>query len=77
MKRLQARGLAALCILACAGSLAAVPQTPVRPVIDTLHGASLTDPYRWLEGDERGEITAEVIAWTERQNAHTLSLIHI
>ena len=75
MKRPQARRLAALCILACAGSLAAVPQTPVRPVTDTLHGASLTDPYRWLEGDERGEITAEVIAWTERQNAHTREVL--
>ena len=56
---------------ALALALAEVPQTIQRPVTSTLHGTELVDPYRWLEGDEQGEITDEVAAWTDQQNAHT------
>jgi prolyl oligopeptidase len=43
------------------------PETPVVPVVDTLHGEAIADPYRWLE-DGRDEA---VRAWTARQNALT------
>ena len=69
------RAAAALCVLLSAGALAGVPQTPQRPVVETLHGTRLVDPYRWLEGDQRGEITPEVSAWTDRQNAHTREVL--
>lgn len=41
------------------------PETPRRPVEETLHGETILDPYRWLEGDDD-----EVAAWTDAQNAH-------
>ncbi|MEM0984088.1 MAG: prolyl oligopeptidase family serine peptidase [Planctomycetota bacterium] len=52
------------------------PQTAQRPVTDVLHGEELTDPYRWLEGDNSdpavmGKPTEEVGAWTDLQNAYT------
>lgn len=45
------------------------PATPARPVVDTLHGMSLTDPYRWLE-DNKNE---EVIKWTRAQHDAALA----
>ena len=56
------------------------PATRVDPVTETLHGVALTDPYRWLEGDnanpERmGQVTPEVAAWTDAQNAHTRAVL--
>jgi prolyl oligopeptidase len=40
-----------------------------------VHGTQVVDPYRWLEGDnsdpERmGQVTPEVAAWTDAQNAY-------
>ncbi len=49
----------------------AYPPTPARAVTDTLHGATLVDPYRWLENGE----SAEVEAWTEVQNGFTRSVL--
>jgi len=40
------------------------PATPSRPVTETVHGTTLTDPYRWLE-DNKSE---EVIKWTRAQH---------
>ncbi|MBM5810878.1 MAG: S9 family peptidase [Gammaproteobacteria bacterium] len=56
------------------------PATRIEPVRETLHGVEVVDPYRWLEGDnanpERmGEVTPEVAAWTDAQNAYTRSLL--
>ncbi len=59
----------------CAGKPVAVPATAVRPVTETLHGRRIVDPYRWLEGDEQGKMTAEVAAWTDAQNAYTRSVL--
>lgn len=57
-----------------------VPPTRVEPVTETLHGVEVTDPYRWLEGDnsdpERmGRPTPEVTAWTDAQNAYTRAVL--
>jgi prolyl oligopeptidase len=54
----------------------AAPPTRVEPVTETLHGVAVTDPYRWLEGDNSnpdrmGAVTPEVAAWTDAQNAFT------
>ncbi len=40
------------------------PPTPARPVTDTVHGTTITDPYRWLE-DNKNE---EVVKWTRAQH---------
>lgn len=68
-----------LCVLCCVycGSVSLmsplsaaplpVPETPVQPVTDTLHGVEITDPYRWLE-DGRSPATR---AWINAQNTHT------
>jgi prolyl oligopeptidase len=42
------------------------PPTRRDPVVETLHGVRVEDPYRWLEaGDE-----PEVLAWSEAQGRH-------
>jgi prolyl oligopeptidase len=51
------------------------PATPGRPVTDTLHGTAITDPYRWLEGDAKGNVTDEVAAWTDAHNARTRAVL--
>ena len=49
---------------------AGVPVTDRIPVVDTLHGQTITDNFRWLEdADER------VAAWTDAQNAYTRSVL--
>ncbi|HVE48724.1 MAG TPA: prolyl oligopeptidase family serine peptidase [Casimicrobiaceae bacterium] len=44
------------------------PPTPSRPVVETLHGVTLTDRYRWLENAK----DPEVERWTRAQHAATL-----
>lgn len=46
------------------------PETPRRPVTDEVHGESITDPYRWLEGDDE-----EVQTWTDAQNDHAEAVL--
>lgn len=55
-----------------------VPPTPKDSVVDVIHGRSVADPYRWLEGSSAPEIKtpdaaldARVLAWTQAQNART------
>jgi prolyl oligopeptidase len=43
------------------------PETPVRPVVELLHGERIVDPYRWLEEGD----SPETLLWTERQNSYT------
>ena len=45
------------------------PATPVRPVTDTVHGMTLTDPYRWLEDNKNDE----VVKWTRAQHDAALA----
>ena len=47
------------------------PSTPARPVVETLHGVTLTDRYRWLEDGK----DAQVQAWTRAQQAATLNYL--
>lgn len=51
------------------------PETERRPVTQTLHGHEVVDAYRWLEGDDKGEVTPQVAAWTDAQNAYTRSVL--
>lgn len=56
------------------------PVTRVAPVTDILHDVKITDHYRWLEGDNSnpdrmGQVTPEVAAWTDAQNAHTRAVL--
>ena len=43
------------------------PPTETHPVTDTMSGASITDPYRWLEDQN----SPETRAWIDRENAYT------
>jgi prolyl oligopeptidase len=47
------------------------PETPARPVVDVLHGTTLTDRYRWLENGK----DPEVAAWTRAQHAATVRFL--
>ena len=56
------------------------PITKAEPVTDTLHGATITDNYRWLEGDNSApadgqKVTPDVAAWTDAQNAYTRAVL--
>jgi prolyl oligopeptidase len=83
---LAARGWMTLLFAACAGephpttdgagagdggSPWGTPPTRTDPVVETLHGAEVADPYRWLE-DQDG---AEVAAWVAAQNAATRAVL--
>jgi prolyl oligopeptidase len=46
------------------------PPAPVRPVTDTLHGVTVTDPYRWMEDEGR-----ELTDWLRAQDAHTRAVL--
>jgi prolyl oligopeptidase len=45
------------------------PATPARPVVETAHGVTLTDRYRWLENGK----DPEVERWTRTQHDATLA----
>ena len=47
------------------------PHTARENVVDDVHGAKITDPYRWLEADT----TERVRDWTDRQNARTRTVL--
>ncbi len=83
MKRFAWLGLC-LFIVSCSSgtprNVVQPPETRVDPVTETLHGVQLTDPYRWLEGDNsdpdnQGVVTPEVTAWTAAQNAYTRTIL--
>ncbi|MBP6529332.1 MAG: S9 family peptidase [Burkholderiales bacterium] len=64
MKTLLLTVLATLIPMALSAQPLNPPATPARPVVDTVHGTKLTDPYRWLE-DNKSE---EVVKWTRAQH---------
>jgi len=43
------------------------PEARVAPVVETMHGVEVGDPYRWLEDGN----DADARAWTDAQNAYT------
>src|SRR5215469_2934540 len=47
------------------------PPTAKQEVTETIHGITITDPYRWLEDQE----SAETRRWIDEQNAYTRSLL--
>jgi prolyl oligopeptidase len=47
------------------------PETEIRPVIDTVHGVTIEDPYRWLEDQE----SPETREWIDAQNEYTRSIL--
>ena len=60
-----------LVALAAASKVPPPPATETKPVTETLHGVSVTDPYRWLE-DQQSPATR---AWIDKQNAYTDKLL--
>jgi prolyl oligopeptidase len=56
--------------LTAAAQAEAIPPPPAterRPVTDTYHGVTVTDPYRWLEAGDGPEVKR----WSALQNAYT------
>ena len=47
------------------------PRTARENVVDDVHGAKITDPYRWLEADA----TDRVREWTDQQNGRTRAVL--
>ena len=61
-------------------AIAAPPETKSVPVTDTIHGNTVVDEYRWLEGDNSnpenmGMVNDEVASWTDGQNGYTRSML--
>jgi prolyl oligopeptidase len=74
MRRVRAAFAAGLFLIVTATPAAPprsyeVPATPARPVVDVVHGVTLTDSYRWLE--DGGD--AEVQSWTKAQHDATVA----
>lgn len=73
--RIVALTLAALIVigaLGCSGvgqRAGRPPETEKRPVVDTLHGVIIEDPYRWLEDQD----SPETRVWIEAQNKYMAS----
>ena len=64
-------GAVALLGAACGSPYPPPPETARDPVVDTLHGVVLTDPYRWLEDQE----SPETRAWIAEQNAYAEQIV--
>lgn len=72
--------LASILMLTITPALATPPATETQPVADTVHGVTINDPYRWLEGDNSdpanmGRPNDQVGAWTDAQNEYTRSVL--
>lgn len=59
--------LLSIALLSQTGLTQTLPETKVKIVTDTLHGAVIEDPYRWLE-DQNSPATRD---WIDRQNEYT------
>lgn len=65
MKRLVYAVIAVLALPTPAWAQQGYPASRKQPVIDSLHGTTLIDPYRWLENDT----ARDTRAWINAQNA--------
>jgi prolyl oligopeptidase len=54
-----------------AATLPSPPKTKAEPVTETIHGVSITDPYRWLEDQN----SPETRAWIDQQMNYTRSAL--
>lgn len=52
------------------------PYSPIEPVTETLHGVSVTDPYRWLEDQESPRTREWLAAQTRYARAYLDSIPH-
>ena len=57
----------ALLLLSCGRAGPAPPETRRDDTVESMHGVSLPDPYRWLEDGD----SAETLAWIEGQRMYT------
>ena len=48
------------------------PETKKIPVVDTLHGVAIEDPYQWLEEEK----APEVQAWMDLQDGYARERLH-
>ena len=63
--------VAGVICLAVSLDAAEMPKTKAVPVTETLHGVTITDPYRWLEDQN----SPDTRAWIEEQMKYTKSLL--
>ncbi len=70
MKKVTLLALLALSPILAAQGLQ-YPATKTVDHVDTYHGTSIADPYRWLEDDT----SAETAAWVEAQNKVTFAYL--
>jgi prolyl oligopeptidase len=47
------------------------PSTRIDPIVETIHGQKVEDPYRWLENAQ----SEETKLWVEKQNDYTRSIL--
>src|SRR6266446_3648602 len=47
------------------------PPSKVDPVMETIHGVQIADPYRWLEEADNPQVRE----WVEKQNNFTHSIL--
>src|SRR5258708_35517279 len=61
-----------LLLFTLAAAVAApAPKTRTDDIIDTVHGVTIHDPYRWLEDQQ----SPETRLWIDTQNAYTRSVL--
>jgi len=73
MLRAALRTALAFVTIAAPSTLAGPPATRVDPVVEEMHGVTMTDAYRWLEALEVD--SPEVEAWTTEQNQYTRGIL--
>jgi len=61
----------AILVLASSSAWGGPPPTPKKPVVDTYHGVTVTDNYRWLENAS----DPAVKSWSDKQNAYARSVL--
>ncbi|MFY9608437.1 MAG: prolyl oligopeptidase family serine peptidase [Blastocatellia bacterium] len=77
MIKLSIRFLSVVLLISQAGFISvaqehkAPPSTRVNSVTETIHGVTITDPYRWLEDQN----SPDTRAWISAQNEYTKSMV--